>query len=340
MTRSAVRYLLGEQLGEGGMAKVFHATATGAEGFVRPVVIKRILPALSTSPDFTYLFVREARLAAKLAHPNVVSVLDFDRDDEGRLFLVMELVQGMDLARLMASGPLPESVVVFLVCEILSGLGYAHSQPAGGIVHRDVSPPNVLVSWEGAVKISDFGLAWECDDDSTRLPFEGKPAYMSPEQVTRGRLDGRSDLFSVGVVLWEILTGERLFRHRDRQTMIDRVLYHRIPRPSSVRPVSPDLGAIAMRLLARDPASRYSTADKAIEALTACRAASLRGRSELVRLLAGRFPHRALPTQVYDARQRRTPLTPTMPDRLVPAPLLWRAPRWAVRAASESEPRA
>src|SRR5512146_7895 len=108
MTRSAVRY----QLGEGGMAEVFHAKLTGAEGFVRPVAIKRILPAISTSPHFTYLFVREARLVSQLAHPNVVSVQDFDRDAEGRLFLVMEFVEGMDLARLMASGPLPPSVAI------------------------------------------------------------------------------------------------------------------------------------------------------------------------------------------------------------------------------------
>jgi serine/threonine-protein kinase len=328
MTRSAVRYQLGERLGAGGMAEVFHAKLTGAEGFVRPVAIKRILPAIATSPHFTYLFVREARLVSQLAHPNVVSVQDFDRDAEGRLFLVMELVEGMDLARLMASGPLPPSVAIFVVTEILSGLGYAHNLPPGGIVHRDVSPHNVLLSWEGAVKVSDFGLAWARDDDSAGLPLEGKPAYMSPEQVTHRQLDGRSDLFSVGVVLWEILTGERLFWQHDHQTTIDRVLNRQIPRPSSLRPVAPDLGAVAMRMLARDPASRYPTSDNVIEALAACRAASLRGRSELAQLLAKRFPHEVAArgsrskNQVNDTRQSGHPRTATMPAQLASVPLL------------------
>src|SRR5512135_3034453 len=132
------------------MAEVYEATALGAEGFARPVAIKRMLPALSLDPAFGQMFVNEARIASLLHHENIVSVLDFDRDAENRYFLVMELVQGVDLRRLASSGPLPWGVI-------------AHLLEAGGralrIVHRDVSPHNVMISWDGAVKVVDFGIA-------------------------------------------------------------------------------------------------------------------------------------------------------------------------------------
>src|SRR5262249_34902529 len=156
------RYQLGERLGAGGMAEVFRATIFGAEGFARPVAVKRVLPGFA-SPQFASMFVEEARLASLLSHPNIVTVLDFDRDPDGRLFLAMEYVDGRDLARLAESGLLPFSAVHFVISEVLRGLGYAHELPNGGtvrgLVHRDVSPHNVLLSWEGAVKVSDFGIA-------------------------------------------------------------------------------------------------------------------------------------------------------------------------------------
>src|SRR5580765_6432619 len=148
------KYRLDARLGGGGMAEVFVGSTIGAEGFSRKVAIKRVLPGFSDNPAFAQMFVAEAQISARLVHPNIVSVLDFDRDAEGRLFLVMELIDGKDLDALIGSGMLPWPVVIFVIGEILRGLGFAHDLPAGsdlrGIVHRDISPHNVLLSWEGA----------------------------------------------------------------------------------------------------------------------------------------------------------------------------------------------
>src|SRR3954454_18843993 len=145
------------------MAEVFLASAIGAEGFERRVAIKRVLPGYSDNPAFAQMFVSEAQISSQLQHANIVSVLDFDRDAEGRLFLVMELVEGKDLDALASSGPLPVPVIIFVISEVLRGLGHAHDLPVGsglrGIVHRDVSPHNVLLSWDCPVKVSDFGIA-------------------------------------------------------------------------------------------------------------------------------------------------------------------------------------
>ncbi len=284
------RYQLGAKLGTGGMADVFAGQSVGAEGFARPVAIKRVLPGFSERPEFAAMFVDEARLASRLDHPNIVSVLDFDRDPEGRLFLVMELVDGMDLDALGKSGLLPVGVVVFVLGEVLRGLGYAHR---AGVVHRDVSPHNALLSWDGAVKVSDFGIA-KARDASTgggrSEVLKGKPGYMSPEQANSEVLDGRSDLFAVGVVLWEMLAGQRLFQGSMREVLAQ-VMFRAIAPPSAIRPgVPPDLEAVAMRLLERDLSRRFATAEDAIEALAQCADAPRDGRGELVRTLTARFP--------------------------------------------------
>ena len=284
------RYQLGAKLGTGGMADVFAGQSVGAEGFARPVAIKRVLPGFSERPEFAAMFVDEARLASRLDHPNIVSVLDFDRDPEGRLFLVMELVDGMDLDALAKSGVLPIGVVVFVLGEVLRGLGYAHR---AGVVHRDVSPHNALLSWDGAVKVSDFGIA-KAREASTggggSEVLKGKPGYMSPEQANSEVLDGRSDLFAVGVVLWEMLAGQRLFQGTMREVLAQ-VMFRAISPPSAVRPgVPPDLEAVAMRLLERDLGRRFATAEDAIEALAACVDAPRDGRGELARTLTARFP--------------------------------------------------
>ncbi len=293
------RYQLGDKLGAGGMAEVFRGTMVGAEGFARPVAVKRVLPGFSTVPQFASMFVQEAQIASRLSHPNVVSVLDFDRDPEGRLFLVMEFVEGRDLASLVETGLLPYSAVIFIVSEALRGLGYAHELPAGdvrgdvrGVVHRDVSPHNVLLSWEGAVKVSDFGIAKarEASAASASTLIKGKPGYMSPEQANGEELDGRSDLFAVGVMIWEMLTARRLFDGTSKET-IAQVLFKPIPQPSSLRPGVPaDLEAITMRLLEREKPGRYPNAESAIDDLARCADAPRNGRSELARLLAERFP--------------------------------------------------
>ncbi|MGE5183784.1 MAG: serine/threonine-protein kinase, partial [Acidobacteriota bacterium] len=274
------KYRFDHRLGGGGMAEVFIGSTVGAEGFSRKVAIKRVLPGFSDNPAFAQMFVAEARISSRLQHPNIVSVLDFDRDPEGRLFLVMELVEGRDLDTLVASGPLPFPVIIYTIAEVLRGLGYAHDLPvtgdvgAGdtisgmrGIVHRDVSPHNVLLSWEGAVKVSDFGIAKaRAASEATASVFiKGKPAYMSPEQANGQPLDGRSDLFAVGVMLWEMLCGRRLFVGEDTRSTLAAVLFGQIPRPRSLRPDVPkDLERVVMKLLERDLPARYATAELAI----------------------------------------------------------------------------
>ncbi len=300
------KYQLDHRLGGGGMAEVFIAHTVGAEGFSRKVAIKRVLPGFSDNPAFAKMFVDEARISARLQHPNVVSVLDFDRDYEGRLFLVMEFIEGKDLDALMSTGLLPFPVAIFVTTEILRGLGYAHDLPitAGqpghdgmrGIVHRDVSPHNVLLSWEGALKVSDFGIAKaRSASDATASEFiKGKPAYMSPEQANGERLDGRSDLFAVGVMLWEMLCGRRLFVGEDTRTTLAAVLFGTIPRPRSIRPDVPkDLEKVVMKLLERDLPARYRTAELAIADLLECHNAPKSGREQLIRLMTERFPHDA-----------------------------------------------
>jgi serine/threonine protein kinase len=291
------RYQLGDRLGAGGMAEVFRGTMIGAEGIALPVALKRVLPELA-SPQFTLMFVQEAQLASLLKHPNIVTILDFDRDPDGRLFLVMEYVEGKDLSCLAETGLLPFSTVNFLLGEVLCGLGYAHELPTAGpvrgLVHRDVSPHNVLLSWEGAVKVSDFGIAKarEASAATASTLIKGKVAYMSPEQANGEPLDGRSDLFAVGIMAWELLTGRLLFDGSSRETLA-KVMLGPIPRPSSIRPEVPaDLEAVTMRLLERDRSARYAKAELAVDDLASCADAprSGRGRLELARLLAARFP--------------------------------------------------
>jgi serine/threonine protein kinase len=290
----ASRYELGPLLGTGGMAEVFLAHALGAEGFSRPVALKRVAPGFSEQLAFAGMFIDEARISARLAHPNIVQVFDFNRDEAGRLFLVMEYVAGKDLATLAETGILPTPVVVFLIIEVLRGLGYAHALPnpdgTRGVVHRDVSPHNVMISWEGSVKVGDFGIARARDASGNvrSSVLKGKPSYMAPEQI-EGLTDARSDLFAVGVILHELLTGRRLFSGLP-QEVFGAILFREVVPPSRVRRGVPrDVEAVALKLLARDRADRYTSAELAIEALARCDAHPRDGRSELARLLARRF---------------------------------------------------
>jgi serine/threonine protein kinase len=313
------KYRLERRLGGGGMAEVFAGSAVGAEGFSRKVAIKRVLPGYSGNTGFAKMFIAEARISSRLVHPNIVSVLDFDRDAEDRLFLVMELVEGKDLDELIATGRLPLPVVIFVVAEILRGLGFAHDLPTGtdlrGVVHRDVSPHNILLSWEGAVKVTDFGIAKvRAASAATASAFiKGKPAYMSPEQANAQDLDGRSDLFAVGVMLWEMLCGRRLFVAEDTRAILAAVLFGQIPRPRTVRADVPkDLERVTMKLLDRDLSARYPTAEAALSDLMSCADAPRTGREALVAVLAERFPGSA-PVRQSTARGRSvgTPPTPT-----------------------------
>ena len=304
---------------------MFTGSTMGAEGFSRRIAIKRVLPGFSNNAGFAQMFVAEAQISSQLVHPNIVSVLDFDRDADGNLFLVMELVDGKDLDALLDSGRLPLPVVIFVIGEVLRGLGFAHDLPMGtgmrGIVHRDVSPHNVLLSWEGAVKVSDFGIAKAraATDASASVFIRGKPAYMSPEQANGQRLDGRSDLFAVGVMLWEMLTGQRLFIGEDTRATLAAVLFGQIPRPRTVRGDLPkDLERVTMKLLERDLPARYATAEDAIADLMNCGDAPRSGREELIGVLAERFPDTA-PIRQSFVRARQLGSPPTPPPGTIPA---------------------
>ena len=331
------QYSLGERIGAGGVAEVFRADIAGTRGFERTVAVKRVLPRWSADPRYAELFANEARIMAALHHPNVVAVSDFARDSEGRLLLAMELVDGVDLGRLARTGPVPIPVAIYIASELLRGLDHVHEHTDAsgsplGLVHRDLSANNVLVSREGAVKISDFGLAKACagtragsDDDAAN----GTPCYMSPEQVQGGTLDRRSDLFAAGVILYELLTGTRPFAGADRAMIVVATLRQPIEPPRTMRPEIPaDLDAITMHLLARDRAQRPKSAAAVIDALDRCEAASHLGRKQLIALLRERFPASganagAKPSHHAQARRR----TKTVPAR-APAP---RQPRTRAR---------
>ena len=291
------KYLIERRLGGGGMAEVFLARTLGAEGFSRQVAIKRVLAGFSERPEFAQMFITEAQLTSRLQHPNIVSTLDFDRDEDGRLFLVLELVEGTDLDGLLCTGPLPFGVVIHLITEILHGLDYAHALPIGsdglrGIVHRDISPHNVLLSWEGAVKVSDFGIAkaHAASNASASILIKGKPAYMSPEQANGLPLDGRSDLFAVGVMLFEMLVLQPLFAGATTQETLSRLLFSPIPDVRKLRSEIPeDLARVVASLLARERNLRVASAQAAIAALVACADYPREGRAELMKTLSQRF---------------------------------------------------
>lgn len=282
------------------MAEVYRGTQRGAEGFSKVVAVKRVLPGYSNDPSFAEMFVAEATIASRLTHPNVISVTDFDRDVDGRLFLVMELVDGRDLRALVKSGQLPLSIVAHVTAELLRALAYAHELHFEGrpmkIVHRDVSPHNILISWDGAVKLSDFGIAKAAEaSPATRTGVvKGKAAYLSPEQARAESIDHRSDLFAAGVVLHELLTHQRLFAVEGgapEAVVIHRVLQLPVPSPRERHPeISVALDTFCRRLLERDVDRRPRSAKVALEELLACPETSPRGQLELAHLMRARFP--------------------------------------------------
>jgi serine/threonine-protein kinase len=282
------------------MAEVYRGQITGVEGFARPVAIKRVLPHVSADKLFAKMFINEARISSMLNHPNVVSVIDFDRDAQECLFLVMELVEGRDLSDVLAEGGLSFPVIIHVLVEALRGLGYAHELVHEGkhlgIVHRDVSPHNVLVSWEGAVKVSDFGIAKAAAaSDATRSGMlKGKVAYMSPEQANGQQLDGRSDLFAAGVMLYLMLTSQPPFTGSAIGEVIAQILTRPVPPPRELRPDVPaDLDAITMRLLEKKREHRYANAREVVDALLGCQDASPRGADLLAEVMRERYPNDA-----------------------------------------------
>lgn len=252
------------------MAEVFLAKKRGAESTYKVVVVKRILPGIATSRRFRSMFIDEAQLATRLNHPNVVQVYEFSNEgDEGHI-LAMEYVEGCDLGYLMAAAKstatrIPPWIAGFIIAEAAKGLHYAHEKRDEGgapldIVHRDVSPQNVLLSYEGIVKIADFGIASArlVDDDAGVL--KGKFGYMSPEQARTEKVDRRSDLYSLGVILWECLTGRPLHGGLGGEALLDIVRSGTIEPPSTYRhDLPPELETIVMKLLAPKAEDRFAT---------------------------------------------------------------------------------
>ena len=285
LPRAFGQYLLFDRIGRGGMAEIFLARVHNELGAGRRVVIKEVLPELSQDPAFARLLVQEAKLAGQLQHRNIVKVMDLGRESS-RLFIAMEYVEGYDLNRLLRQLsrrrlPLPLEFALLIVREVLQALTYAHRavDPQGtplGIVHRDVSPSNVLISFEGEVSLCDFGIARAMDMDFRRGPGEtrgndpdesriqrvrvaGKSAYMAPEHARGESVDARSDLFAVGILLWELCAGRRLYRGTDAE-MIELARKAEIPPlPARNLPDQPRLQGILDRSLSVDPAARFQS---------------------------------------------------------------------------------
>jgi serine/threonine-protein kinase len=266
------RYAVFDEFAAGGMATVHFARLTGAHGFRRTVAVKRLLPHLTRNQDFALMLIDEARLAARISHPNVVSTLDVVQS-ESELLLVMEYVHGESLAKLSRwarerSERIPVPIACAIVADALHGLHAAHEATdergaALNLVHRDVSPQNVLVGLDGVSRIADFGVAKaagraQATGDGV---LKGKLAYMAPEQLSSGEVSRATDVFAAAAVLWEALTNERLFAGKNHAETAFKVLSAPIPTPRSRGASIPaDLEAVVMRGLARDPAQRFASA--------------------------------------------------------------------------------
>ncbi len=273
MTESSQqRYRVIEKLESGGMAEVFRAESEGLQGFRKQVAIKRVLPHLSEKKKFIAMFLDEARISAQLTHSNCVQVFDIGVGDNA-YFIVMEYVDGANLKAIAESlkkqgKDFPVPAAAFIAQEICKGLSYAHelTDQNGahlGIVHRDMSPPNVLVTKYGEVKIVDFGLAKASSQLEKSEPgiIKGKFSYLSPEAAMGQDVDSRTDIFAVGIILWELLAGQRLFLGDTDFQTVKKVQQSNVPPISQInRKVPPELERIVNKALAKDMGARYGTA--------------------------------------------------------------------------------
>lgn len=278
--RTVGRYRLYEAIARGGMATVHLGRLVGPVGFARTVAVKCLHAQLADDPEFVAMFLDEARLAARIRHPNVVSTLDVV-SNEGELFLVMDYVQGESLAALLRAAKRagerpPPPIVSAIVCQALLGLHAAHEATNDlgaplSIVHRDVSPQNVLVGADGVARVADFGVAWAAHraHSTQNRGVKGKVQYMAPEQLFETTIDRRADVFSSAVVLWESLTCQRLFTG-ELGAIVGKHASGDLAPPSSFVPsLPPQIDAVVMRGLSRDPEARFPTARAMAEALEA-----------------------------------------------------------------------
>ena len=306
--RSVGRYELVQRLGHGGMATVYLGRVTGSAGFEKLVAVKIIHPHLAAEAEFVEMFLEEARIAAKIQSPHVAGILDLGQD-EGLHYMVMEYIDGETLSGLLRQlrprgEHLPLPVVLQILMDACEGLTAVHDlrDPEGqpyGLVHRDMSPQNLMVSFDGWVKIVDFGLVKATGKRHTHTGhLRGKLPYMSPEQARGKPVAASADLFALGVVMWEMLTGKRLFASDSEAETLEQVMRCEVPPLASRRPdLPPDVEPILRRALARDPADRYHTADEMLTDLRRC----------LLVHLGAEDPHKqlaALMHQHFDAQAK------------------------------------
>ncbi len=272
-------YALFDRIGRGGMAEIYLARQKMQLGGARLCVVKQILPALAGDPRFSEMLVHEAKLAARLTHGNVVQVLDLGREQD-RLFIAMEYVEGFDMSSLLsrcsrARVPLPFELALHVVREALRGLDYAHRRTGDdgaplGIVHRDVSPSNLLLSFDGEVKVCDFGIAHANDvfaagSDAQEIDevLRGKAGYMSPEHARGEAVDARADVFAAGIILWELLAGTRMYKTGGdgAVSLLELARRAKVPAlPSLALPEEEGLRAVVAKALAVDRDARYASA--------------------------------------------------------------------------------
>jgi serine/threonine protein kinase len=317
------KYELLKRLAIGGMGEIFLARERGLAGFDRLVVVKRLLPELAERAGMVDLFTDEARIVAHLAHPNIVQIYDFGFEDHA-FFLAMEYVQGHNVARLwsraeQANEVLPRALAIHIIAEMAAALDFAHhacdaqGRPLG-IVHRDVSPQNVLVSIHGDVKLMDFGIAKAANKTHRTQTgvVRGKFSYMSPEQLAGGEVDPRSDVFSTGVMLFELTLGRRLFTGRNDVEVIDSLRQMPIPRPRTIDPAYPPaLEELVLGALERDLVRRTASAGELASGLRDVLAAL---GDRLDKPAVGAFVQRLVP------ETSATPSGPATDVRTTPVP--------------------
>ncbi len=282
-------YYLTRKIATGGMAELFRARKVGEAGFEKQLVIKRLLPHLAEDQDLRTMFLDEARLASRLTHVNIAQVFDLGLaraadpsrpQQEATYFIAMEYVFGKSLAEVIRRGqarnkPLSIENAVKIILSAAQGLQYAHSRRDDqgnplGLVHRDISPQNILISYEGEVKLVDFGIAKALNQSNTTRPgmLKGKFSYMAPEQARGEAVDQRTDIYALGVVLWETLTGRRLFTGDSEATILSKVLEPRVEPPSSIMEgLPPELDDICLKCLRPDPDQRYPDAQALCDAM-------------------------------------------------------------------------
>jgi serine/threonine protein kinase len=314
---TANSYQILAKLAAGGMAEIFLARGEGVAGVERYCVLKRILRDRASDVHFVRMFLDEARLAAQLQHANIAQVYDIGKLGDS-YFFTMEYVHGETVRALLhrAQGlrkPLPIHAVLTIVAGAAAGLHHAHDRlgldgRALGIVHRDVSPSNLMVGYEGGVKVVDFGVAKAADraQETRSGTVKGKISYLSPEQCRGRRVDRRSDLFSLGICFWEMLTTERLFKRASDFENMNAIVTEDVVAPSTRRPdVPPEVDALVLKLLEKDPLLRFQTADELVEAIegVAARTQTVLSASALGRLVRELFGQRPEPWLELESHQ-------------------------------------